>query len=149
MLQTIKEYLEEFGLLPNAVKMFIIVALFLTLGFGIYSGIGNFISNAKIARLEKENFELNRAAQSALEKAAKAETNAANEALRAEGLESKIKTLEAKGNTQDEKINLQTQKSAALRNDLNRVRVSAPANTSTADLERRLRTRYGQTNRSQ
>ncbi len=148
MLQTIKDYFEEISLLPAAVKIALGMILFIAV-YGIYAGISNFYAEVKINRLERANFELNRSYQSALEKAAKAEQNAANEALRADSIESQLKTVEAKTQKSDEKINLQSQKSNNLRLDLNRVRSSQPANASTEQLERRLKERYGQTNRSQ
>lgn len=145
MLTTLKDYKEEISLLPNPVKFAIAAALVFAIGFAVYFGAGNFISNRKIERLEKQNAELNVQAQSATEKAARAEINAASEAVRAQDLESKLKTLEAKSRKSDENISLQTKKSDSLRNDLNRVRLSRPANAGTDELERRLRERYGQT----
>lgn len=142
MLQTLKDYWEEFVLLPAPVRGFISLALIVTFAFSCFFGVRDFIAGAKINRLEKENFELNRKTQAALEKAAKSERIAADEALRAESLENQIKSLEAKTKTKDEQIQNQSQLGDNLRTRLTRVRVSAPANTSTERLEERLRNRY-------
>ena len=144
MLRTLKEYFEEFSLLPNPVKMFICAALFITFCYGIFAGTSNFLNARKIAQLETQNFDLNRTSNEAQKRATFAETNAANESLRAAALENQLKTLESEINKSDEKINLQSQKSISLRDSLRVVRNSSPANTSTDDLERRLKERYRQ-----
>ena len=149
MLQTLKDYWEEFSLLPNPVKMFICAALLIVGGYGIYSGVNNYFIARKVEKLEKQKFELNRQANDALEKARKAEENAAAEAMRATEAEQKLKTLEDSIKKTDEKLEKQTAKSTVLTDNLRRVRVSRPANVGTRELEGRLEKRYGQTNRSQ
>ena len=144
MLQTLKDYAEEFSLLPNALKMFIAAAIFITLFFGIYSGARNYVSNLKIEKLEKQNFDLNRQAQNALEKAAVSDKQAADERLRADSIEEKLKSLDPAILKKDEQIQTQSQKSNSLRDSLRVVRNSSPANASTNDLERRLKERYRQ-----
>ena len=143
MFKTLKDYFDEFQLLPNAVKGVILTVILFLGGFAVYYGVSNFYSNLKIERLEKQNRELNSQAQSAIKKAAKAETNAANESLCADSLEADLKTLEAKTTQSDEKIKTQSQKSTDLRLNLNRVRSSQPANIGTNELERKLCERYG------
>jgi hypothetical protein len=141
--ETLKEYKEECALLPAGVKIFFATLILFASGFAVYYGVGNFIADRKIQRLEKQNQELSAQSQSAMEKAAKAEINAANEALRVESLENQIKAFEAKEKLTDEKYQVQSQKSSNLRLNLNRVRSSQPANTSTDELERQLCARYG------
>jgi hypothetical protein len=149
MLQTLIEYKEEISLLPAGVKIAFSTLLLFAIGFAVYYGVGNFIADARVRHLESQNFELNRTAQSAQEKAAKAETNAANEAVRAATIETQLTALKAKTSQSDEKYKIQSQKSSNLRLSLNRVRQSQPANTSTAELERKLADRYGPAKRSQ
>jgi hypothetical protein len=149
MLTTIKDFFDEIALIPKAVKITVSAVLLFAIGFAVFYGVRTAVLNARVERLEKQNRELNQSAQTAMQKASRAEINAANEALRADSLDSKIKTLEAKEKLADVKIQNQSQKSSDLRLSLDRVRQSQPANTSTAELERRLRDRYGEKVRSQ
>jgi hypothetical protein len=148
MLNTLKEYFEEISLLPKGVKIFFSTVILFAIGGAVYFGASNFIAGVKIERLEKQNFELNRTATTAQEKAARSEKAAADEAVRAESLENQLQALSQKEKITDEKITVQSQKSNNLRLDLDRVRNSQPANTSTEELERRLAERYGKTNGS-
>ena len=140
---TLKDWKEEISLLPAGVKILIATVILFAVGFAVYYGISNFIADVKISRLEKQNSELNTQARTAMEKAAKADANAANEALRAESAENKLKALEAKEKLTDEKYQAQSQKSSNLRLNLNRVRTSQPANIGTDQLEQQLCARYG------
>lgn len=146
MLQTLKDYWNDFSVLPNPVKGAIYIVLAGLLIFTLYYGANHYIASRKIERLEKQNNELSIKAESALDKAAKAEQNAANEAVRAASLESELNSVSRKAEKQDEKILTQSKKSSDLRNSLTRIRVSSPANRSTDELERRLKARYGQAN---
>lgn len=148
MIQTIKDFFDDVRALRPGLQIILGVVLMVALA-GIYFGVSNIIADFKIKRLESQNFELNRQAQSALEKAAKSETNAANEAIRAASLESQLKALETKTTQSDEKYKVQSKKSDDLRGDLRRVRTSSPANVGTETLERRLKDRYRQSNTAQ
>lgn len=149
MRETIKSYVEQYRSLPDPLKMFIAAAIFITVGFCIFSGVRQSVQSWRISNLERANSELSVQAQTAFEKQRRAEESAANEALRAKSLEDKLKSLERKEKQTDEKIISSQKTSNQLSRDLERVRVSSPANTGTAELERRLKERYGQTKRSQ
>ncbi len=149
MISRIKENIEEFSLLPNAVKYAIYFVIGLILAIAVFQTLSHQAANKKLESLERANQELTLKSAKAEERAKIAESAFAAESLRAKNLESKIKPIEQEIKKSEQKISRQSQKSTDIRQRLNRVRVSKPANTSTERLERRLQNRYNQTNRSQ
>lgn len=130
--------------LPMKVKLSA-AAFIICLGIGlVVSSIGFTLTALEVRSLHKQNQQLEKAAAQAQKEAASYELNAANEALHARSLETQLKALQAKGNSQDNEIKDQTEKSSNLRNSLTRMRQLPAKSISTDDLERRLDARYGQ-----
>lgn len=138
----IKEYKDDFLSLPNPVKWTIFFIIGVIVLICVHQSVSNYAGNRKINKLEKENFELSRAANASQIKATAAEQNAANEKASRLETENKLKNLEKEIVKSDEKINSQSKKSTSARDDLRRIRVSKPANIGTERLEQRLRDRY-------
>ena len=135
---------EQIAPLPLKVKLSAAAFLICLVVGLVVSSIGFIGTALEVRSLHKQNQQLEKAAAQAQNDAANYELNAANEALHSKDLEQKLKTLEAKGNSQDNEIQIQTQKSSNLRNSLTRVRELPAKSISTDELERRLNARYGQ-----
>lgn len=135
---------DAFRMLPGGTQGLIAIAAFAVLAISVFFAGSNYIISHRVAKLEKENVELNKTAVSALEKMDKAETQAANEGLRAKTLEYQIEQLQLQTKNQDEKILTSRKNTSSIRHDLDRVRVSVPRQDVGADeLEQRLKARYG------
>ena len=132
--------------LPFKVKLCAVVFT-IALFVGCFSSmIGYVKARIEIGSLQKQNHQLEKAAIDAQKRAAGFEQNAAAEALRSQTLETQLKTLQEKGNSQDNEIHSQTEKSSVLRSNLTGVRKSQPQSADENELKRKIEARYGKSN---
>ena len=143
MIKTLKDYIDDFSVLPNFVKGFIYIAVLILILVIAYQTGSNILINRKVEKLEKQNIELQKKSDTALKTAETYAKIAADEHIRAENLSSQIPKLNKEIKQSDEKIYSQTKKSDSIRRDLDNVRRSKPKRISPNKLETELCKRYG------
>lgn len=155
---TVKDYIEEFSLLPTQIKIAAGLILFALIALLIFAGTGNYRLNRKVEKLESANKVLEQLAELEKSKAIKAEILAENEAIRADNLESELIPIEEKIKGQDENYKVQKQSSDNLRGSISDIRKrkynprsnansnANAQNSDVADYERRVKERYSNAN---
>lgn len=138
----IKEYYEEFSILPTPVKTVIIGLSAFLIIVCLFFGTSNLRANRKIEKLEMKNAELQKDVETAQGRAILATEKAALESEKSANLESQLVPIEKKAINQNEKIKQVSKKTSTLRDNLNRIRRDKPQRTDSSNLERRLENRY-------
>ncbi|MGH9960364.1 MAG: hypothetical protein ACREBC_25115 [Pyrinomonadaceae bacterium] len=143
MLTTIKSHLDDFLVLPNAVKGVIYTVLLVLIATAVFFAGSNYWNGKKIEKLHKKNAQLSQASAESLQKMKAAEVAAAEQRERADNLENDIKNLEFETQKQDEKIIVVKKASTDIRTRLIAVRAAEPKRADADELTRRLKARYG------